>query len=239
MKEIKLKPNGVALIDDDNHELLSKMRWYLSKHGYAIGGNAKNGIKAFIKMHRFVMSISDPKIKIDHIDGNKLNNQKHNLRIATPSQNAHNSKKRCNTKNRYKGTNYLPKLKLWQSRCRMNNKDIFLGHYTSEIAAAYAYNKQALRLSEYARINYLPFHHTYLENILKSDFSTRLLPEQSKYKYIFFKKKTGRMKCNKWYISFLYNSKRINKGYFFNEDDAVKYLVENYSNILKDAGNKK
>jgi len=236
MKEIKLKPHGIAFVDDDNFESLSKYKWYLSRLGYAIGGEKSDGKKAFVKMHRFIMNIDDPKIKIDHIDGNKLNNQKSNLRIATPAQNMHNSKKRDNTKNKYKGVNYLPKWNLWQSRCRINGYDIFLGNYKSEIAAAYAYNKKALELSEFSRINYLPYDINYLESLLISDFRNKLSPIQSKYKYIKFRKKTNRMKCGKWYISFRIGDKWTSKGYFFTEDEALEYLIKNYSMILPDAG---
>lgn len=236
MKQIKLNPNGVALVDDADFEYLNKFRWYLSAQGYAIGGEKTKTRKAFEKMHRFVMNISDPNIKIDHKDGNKLNNQKINLRRATPAQNTHNSKKAAGTKNNYKGTNYLQRIGLWQSRCRMNGLDFFLGHYKSEIAAAYAYNKKALELSEFSRINYLPFSTEYLEALLISDFSTRFSPTQSKYKYIKFKKKANRMKCDKWYISFKIDNNRTTKGNFLSEDDALKYLIQHFSKILPDAG---
>jgi len=236
MKYIKLSPSGNAIVDDDTFDSISKFKWYLSALGYAIGGEKTKDKKAFIKMHRFIMGVDDPKIIIDHIDGDKLNNQKSNLRVATPAQNMHNSKKREGTKNRYKGVTYLPKLNLWQSRCRMNGLDIFLGHYKSEIAAAYAYNKKAIELSEFSRVNYLPLPSEYLESLLITDFSSRLYPIQSKYKYIMFKKKANRMKCDKWYISLKVENKRITKGNFVSEEDAVLYLIKHFSNIVPDAG---
>ena len=239
MKEIKLKNGETTIVDDDDFDYLSKHKWYLSKHGYAIGCEKRNNIKSFAKIHRIIMGINDPSIKIDHVNGNKLDNRKNNLRIASNSQNVHNSAKRKNTSNSFKGVNYVHRIKLWQSRCRMNNCDYFLGHFSSEIAAAYAYNKKAIELSEYSRINYLPYNSDYLESILISHKVTKLLPIQSKYKYIYYKTRKNRMKCDKWYISFLLNGERKTKGNFATENEALEYLVNNFNDILIDAGNLK
>lgn len=239
MKKIKLKPTGFALVDEDDFGYLSKFRWYLSKVGYAIGGEKTKDRKSFEKMHRFIMGVTDPKIIIDHKDGIKLNNQRSNLRVATSQQNVHNSKKRSNTKNNYKGTFFVNKLGLWQSRCRMNGNDFYLGLFKSEIAAAYAYNKKAVELSEYSLINFLPHPLEYLEKILVTELVTNKAEVQSKYKHIFFKKKADRMKCGKWYIRFYIEGKPYYKGYFLKEDDALNYLKNNYSNILITAGDEK
>lgn len=236
MKEIQLKPNGVALVDDNDFEMLKNRKWYLSKLGYAIGGSASNRVKSFIKMHRLIMGATNPKNKIDHIDGNRLNNQKNNLRFATIAQNTHNSKKRINTINIYKGTQFIKKLNLWQARCRMNGSDYYLGLYKTEISAAYAYNKKAIELSEFSQVNNLPYSLDFLEEILKTEYVTHFSDVQSKYKYLFFKKQSGRMKSGKWFIQFKHEGKRYYKGYFFEEEEAKKHLVSNYSKILNDAG---
>ena len=233
MKKIQLKPSGYALVDDDDFNNLSKKRWYLSAGGYAIGGEDSNGLKAYVKMHRVIMGAKNPKIHIDHIDGDKLNNQKDNLRFATPAQNTHNARKQKGTKNKYKGTNYVKSLNLWQARCRMNGEDHFLGHYRSEIAAAHAYNKKAIELSSYVRINHIPYTNKFLDNLLKRDLiETVAAKKVSKYRYIFFKKKSGRAKKDKWFICFFINGDRTYKGYFDSEKEALTHLIENYSNVL-------
>lgn len=239
MKEIILIPNGVALVDDSDFDNLSKYKWYLSRNGYALMGRNKDGIKSFTKMHRFIMNISDPKIKIDHKDRVKINNQRSNLRVATSRQNIHNSKKRVNTNNNYKGTQFIKKLGLWQSRCRMNGGDFYLGLYKTEISAAYAFNKKAIELSEFSLINHLPHSISYLENKMAIELVTKKSDVQSKYKHIFFKKKEGRMKSGKWFIRFKINSVNYYKGYFFEEKDALNFLKNNYAYILNTAGDKK
>jgi len=232
MKKIELRPTGFALVDDEDFGRLSQHKWYLSRAGYAIHGSNKNGIKSFEKMHRHIMNAKQGDF-IDHIDRDKLNNQKTNLRFATQLQNAHNRSKKEGTKNNYKGVFFMKSINLFQSRCRMNGQDIFLGYYKTEIAAAYAYNKKAVELCVFSSINYLPFPITTLEKKLIDDRCDRAVTK-SKYKYIYFKTKSGRMKCDKWYISFVVNNTRVRKGYFDTEELARDYIKNNYSTTLKD-----
>lgn len=228
MKKIKLSPKGITIVDDSDYNKLSKHKWYLSS-GYAINENRE-------KMHRLIIQPKTNEI-VDHIDRDKLNNTRSNLRIVTHRQNAHNSSKRKNTKNNYKGVNYVEKIGLYQSRCRINGKDYFLGHFKTEIAAAHAYNLKASELSYYCCLNDLTeYNLDYLYDILKSHRVKVKKHKGSKYKYIGFKKKSGRMACDKFLIRFTHEGKRYYKGYFNNEQDAVDYLIDNFSDILHDAG---
>jgi anaerobic ribonucleoside-triphosphate reductase activating protein len=85
------------LIDaDDTDRVISYCKWTphevtetFNYKFYAVG--QKNNKQ--IKLHRFIMGVTNPKIHIDHINGNSLDNRKSNLRIATAQQNAHNTTK--------------------------------------------------------------------------------------------------------------------------------------------------
>lgn len=79
-KEIVAK----ALIDSDDYERVIKHWWQLNKNGYP---QSNAGV-----LHRFVMN-AEPGVIIDHINNNKLNATKQNLRIATASLNAQNRTK--------------------------------------------------------------------------------------------------------------------------------------------------
>lgn len=228
MKEVFVSPGSIALVDDDQFERVKKIKWYLSQHGYALSGGSKSfGIKPFTKMHRFIYGAEDG-VMLDHRDGNKLNNQRGNLREATKEQNIHNQKKRTGTNNNYKGTNFVKRLGLWQSRCRMNHEDYFLGYFKSEIAAAYAYNKKALELSEFILLNDLPYNKDYLEKILVSD---RALVKKcvmvSPYNFIYFHEKKGL-----WNIRILFNGSVTYKGGFKTDIEAHEYLMQNYSHMI-------
>jgi hypothetical protein len=113
------------------------------------------GQKTFY-MHRDVMGkeLGRPLLKserIDHIDGNGLNNDINNLRLCSPSQNASNRNPIKGKK--YKGM-YFTRNGKWSAQITFNYKKISLGVFTTEKEAAIAYNLKALELfGEFAKLN--------------------------------------------------------------------------------------
>jgi len=221
MKTIILTKGYSALVDDDDYDFLSQWKWYLS-NGYAINNDGRK------KMHRLVTKAKQGEI-VDHIDRNRLNNTKSNLRIVGISENVHNQKKRSNTENNYKGVNFIKSNGLWQSRCRIYGDDYFLGLYKCEIAAAYAYNKKALELSDCILINKIDLPIELLEEKLITERVTYEHAEnKSNYKGVYWKKKSGRARCGKWYAIVIINKKRHWLGSFINEIDAIN-AVKNFN----------
>jgi hypothetical protein len=215
MKTILLTTKGETFVDDSDYEYLSQWKWYLSD-GYAYSSERK-------KMHRVIMNAKDGEI-VDHIDRNKLNNTRANLRIVDKEGNVHNQKKRANTKNNYKGTQYVKKLNLWQSRCRIYGNDYFLGYYKSEIAAAYAYNKKAMELSDCILLNKLDLPIDVLEEKLISDLSQgKSAEKKSQQKGVYWNKTK-----NKWEAKIRVNQKYKQLGTFINEIDAIN-AVKKYN----------
>ena len=150
MKEIYLS-NGknIVLVDDEDHNWLKKYKWHLHSNGYA-----KSTIKSKSKrMHRLIMN-EPAGFDIDHIDHNKLNNQKNNLRIVTRSQNMMNRLKGKNCSSIYKGVCWKREINKWSVQIMIDNKYIHIGVFKIEEEAAVAYNKAAIKLfGEYANLN--------------------------------------------------------------------------------------
>ncbi len=91
---------------------------------------------------------------VDHINGNRLDNRKCNLRLATRSQNLQNSRKRTGCSSRFKGVNWLGQNKRWRARIKVFGKEIALGCFISELEAAEAYNKAAKEhFGDFAKLN--------------------------------------------------------------------------------------
>lgn len=157
MKEIQLTQGKIALVDDNDFDWLNQYSWYANinkKKWYAKSGFMLNGTTKNIKMHRFILGISDPTIKIDHRDRNGLNNQRENLRIATNSQNCANKSKKENCSSVYTGVSWDKRKGKWVAQIRQDMKRKHLGYFDKEKSAAVAYNKAAIRVhKEFANIN--------------------------------------------------------------------------------------
>ncbi len=102
MKKIPLTQGKFALVDDEDFEYLNQWKWkFLS--GYA----ARKKGKKTIYMHRLVNNTLDNK-STDHINMNKSDNRKENLRSSTSSQNKFN-RDSMGGSSKYKGVSWNKK----------------------------------------------------------------------------------------------------------------------------------
>lgn len=153
MKEIKLKQGIYAQISDID-AYVSEYTWTSHKGRNTVYARSTHKGK-WISMHRLILDITDPKVIIDHIDGDGLNNQRDNLRIATHSQNMANRK----SKYKYLGVTPLGKDKKgWQVHCKKDNK-VYTKYTSCETEGAIMYNELAIKLhGEFAKLNIIPEH---------------------------------------------------------------------------------
>jgi hypothetical protein len=105
-----------------------------SKTGYYVIAIRINNKLYQLKSHQFIWYWVNKEIveQIDHIDGNPLNNSISNLRPVNNQQNHFNL-------TRAKGYCFNKKRGRYQSRIKINNKEIFLGLYETEQEARQAY----------------------------------------------------------------------------------------------------
>lgn len=138
-----------VIIDEDMYYDIIKNIWHITKRGYVYGRvNDKQ-----IQLHRYVMNYSGDNY-IDHINGNKLDNRRINLRIVTPQQNAMNKSSTKNSTSKYIGVSFHKRDKNWSTSIRVNNQCIYLGSFDNEIDAAKARNKATIKyFGEYGKLN--------------------------------------------------------------------------------------
>lgn len=156
VKQITLSKGQFAIVDPNLFEELNKFKWSVEgRTGKFYASRRING--KLIKMHRFILGLEDPKICVDHINGNTLDNRISNLRICTWAQNLRNSAIKPSNKSGYKGVCFSEKLNRFRATIKVNYKQIHLGVFRTAIEAARAYNAAAiLHHGEFARLNEIP-----------------------------------------------------------------------------------
>lgn len=144
-------------VDQCDSDLLDKS-WHLLeiKDITYAARNVKIGKKWHHELlHRTIFSrVVNRKLKrserVDHKDGNGLNNKRENLRLATPAQNKQNSKLASNNKSGFKGV--CKRKDKWQANINVNGKRIYLGQFTTPELAHAAYCAAADKyFKEFAR----------------------------------------------------------------------------------------
>lgn len=96
-----------VLVDDQDKHLLLLGGLFISRHGYIIRRD-KRGVLKHIFLHHMIIGKPTEGMVVDHINGNKLDNRRHNLRFVKISINNANRKKRIDSKQLFKGIRVLP-----------------------------------------------------------------------------------------------------------------------------------
>jgi hypothetical protein len=148
---IPLTKGKYALVDQEDFARVNYLcHWTWHTAGYAYGSMSKTRHL----LHRIVVNAKLGQ-HVDHINGNKLDCRKANLRICTVSQNQANRKISANNTSGYKGiVNHKRGPKCWQARITVDQKAISLGYYADPKDAARAYNEAAKKyFGEFAKLN--------------------------------------------------------------------------------------
>lgn len=152
--EIQLSRNHTAVVDDCDAELVRPYTWRYVKNKnceYAHAWHPQTG--ELVTMHRLVANAPDG-LDVDHRDGNGLNNSRGNLRVATRSQNLHNSRKHCKSASRFKGV-WKHESGRWVAQLRVNGRKIVKCGFKTEEDAALHYDQMAIEhCGEFARTNF-------------------------------------------------------------------------------------
>lgn len=213
-------PSGhEVLMDAEDHERLCGFKYYLHPKGYAYRFvDQKDGYdkRTTIYLHHDIVGHHSDKV-VDHRNRNKLDNRRNNLRVVSNLQNLHNSGKQKGIHtSAYKGVCWIGRDKAWHSTAQSNEgKQIKLGLFSTEEAAAHAYNDYVQQhRGEYAYLNEVPDDH---------DWESKRIPNRregaGKSKFIGVSWSKG---MGKWQAHIMVNYKSIYLGCFEEELDAAK-----------------
>lgn len=214
---IELSRGFHTLVDDDVDDNILKERWkYVNGYAYR---DIRVGLRwKRLYLHREITGAPADKV-VDHINGDRLDNRRENLRICTQKQNAVNRRKRSDVVGSiYKG------VRLKRGNYEACIADVYLGTFYTEVDAAHAYNLAAIeRYGEFACLNVLPEWFDVTATPKRTSYT-------SKYRGVMFHKRS-----KKWQACLNVNKKRHHLGYFELEVDAAKAYNEKASEMLGDA----
>lgn len=166
--QIPLTKGYVAIVDECDADL-AQLSWYSlvsnDGSGRAYARQVKK-IKAKPKdktltifLHRVILErkLGRALLKteyVDHANRNTLDNRRCNLRLATNSQNSHNSQKSVSKTSKYRGVSWSKKREKWLAQISYIGKKLALGGYETEEEAYEAYRKAETELfGEFALAN--------------------------------------------------------------------------------------
>lgn len=163
-KEIQLTQGNVAIVSDEDYEWLMQWKWHTARMGNMHKPYVKRGLntKSGLSMHRAVMGRYveiPPKMVVDHINGNTLDNRRENLRVVTHSENIRNQRGHSDGTSPFKGVAWNAQKQRWQVMIGVNGTGKSYGFYESPvIAAVFANDIFRQRDGVFARLSEIPFN---------------------------------------------------------------------------------
>ena len=101
-----------SLVSEVDFELVSKYKWHIDSQGY-VRTELNRG--KFMSMHRLINNTPQG-WDTDHINRNKLDNRRENLRTVTRSLNTRNAPLRKDNISGHKGIDFYKRVKKWRVR---------------------------------------------------------------------------------------------------------------------------
>jgi hypothetical protein len=139
------------IIDEEDLHFLREHNWGYNPEGYL---NVRLNGKT-VRLHRIIVNAL-PNEDVDHIDGNKNNISKTNLRRCSTSINCQNKTKYLGTSSEFHGVTKLTHKHCirWRAKIKVRGQEIRLGNFEIELDAAKAYDEAAIKyFGENARTN--------------------------------------------------------------------------------------
>lgn len=140
------------IVDAADYDMLREHRWSHDGQGYAVTGKRGGGT---ISMHRMLLGEPEEKV-VDHINRNRRDNRRENLRAITPMQNAWN---RTPITSISGFTGVTLRNGKWIAQITVDRKRLYIGSFEQPELAALAYNDYARELhGEFAVLNEVNEH---------------------------------------------------------------------------------
>lgn len=147
---VELSDGSFAVADAADIPLLETYLWSPDFHGYAKSHRLRTN------MHRWILGVlHGSRVDVDHINRDKSDNRRANLRIVTRNQNEHNKPVRRNNTSGFIGVCWDGGKRRWMAFAKRDYKFVCIGRFVSKLDAARAYDAWVIaNRDEYAATNF-------------------------------------------------------------------------------------
>ena len=114
-------------IDEGDVSLIAGYTWFISNRGYVVASPRTGNTHETVLMHRLILGVMDKKVQVDHINGDRSDNRRSNLRTCIHAQNMKNSKLRADNASGFKGVCYNKRNRKWVAQIQANGIKKHLG----------------------------------------------------------------------------------------------------------------
>lgn len=140
--------NEYTIIDSKDYDIVKNICWHKTKSGYARG----HLLGKLVLLHNLILPHNNRYV-IDHINGNRLDNTRNNLRIVLQQENNLNNKIYKNNHSGYTGVSFHKSSQKWCAQISYKHKQYWLGLFnTKEEAINARKNAEILYFKEYRRV---------------------------------------------------------------------------------------
>lgn len=209
-----------VIVDSEDYEWLSQYRWNLSGQGrYA----ARKAGQRSIYMHREIMGVTSREFEVDHINGDRLDNRRSNLRVVNHAENSQNAiKTRPNRYSQYRGVTWSRRAQVWKAQVHMAGRNYYLGSFDDE--------KEAAAAAAAFRAQHMPF--SVMDEGAQPVSAVSRRPDKRRY-YLF----RGVSFCSRsvnrqWRARLEVAGRRVHLGRFHTAEDAARAYDQKAREVL-------
>ena len=143
---------GYTLGDADDAVWVNQRTWRLHSNGYASRYETEGGRAQAVFLHREILGLPRPYngLEGDHINRDRLDNRRANLRIASRSENQQNRPSYTGSTSAYRGVHWKTSIGKWCARVAYNGRQLHVGYFNDESAAGRAPAEARARLMPFA-----------------------------------------------------------------------------------------
>lgn len=141
---------AVAIVDLEDAAWASQWVWSLV-NGYAQRSRIVDGRRIAVRLHRELLGLMPGDgLDGDHINRDKLDNRRSNLRVVPRGSNVQNVASHRGSSSAYRGVSWVKRDRKWHAKISVYGRETSLGYFEDEAEAAEAARHARLRLMPYA-----------------------------------------------------------------------------------------